>query len=776
MQVKRISRMTGYRIFRDFKWPADLPEFGRLNVIYGWNGSGKSTLSSLFQHLERPSPVTEGRVSFQIDGAAVDGGNLVAAALPKVRVFNREFVGRAVLETQDGKLPPVYYFGKDTAGKQERIGELERERQQQTAARLQAGVREQAASKDADDLCRDQARSIKNLLTAPGGAYNNYDARNFKQQAQRLTGLAERPTLLSDAERDERIRLKDSKPLAELPTVAAAFPNLSDLHQRTSELLKRSVVSAVLSDLASNPSLAQWVAQGLPFHRSESDRLSCKFCGQSLPGERLIQLEAHFNNEFSRLKADLASLQGEIERALAFRASFTPPPAAALYEQFQAEYATALASIKTHSGELQSALEALREALRTKEQDPFKQIEIESLLKQITAGESKPHVGLLLLAALGDGVPFLTSFAGGQALAKLNAVIERHNALSRSFEASQAKARNELEVHEVLLSLDTWQEHTQALAKAQGDKAAAEKEVRRLGEEIKGLEAEIKQHHVPAEELNEELAHYLGREELQFEPIDQGYRVVRGGVPAWHLSDGERTAIAFLYFLKSLQGTDFNLEQGVVVIDDPVSSLDANSLFSAFGFMKSRTAKAGQLVVLTHNFAFFRQIQNWFKHINKHEKQSGPCNFYMLKSTSYEGLRSAEISSMDSFLTEYESEYHFLFRQVYEASKAPAGDSLEKYYALPNMARRMLEYFVTYRVPGAMSLHAKLERLTGSQAIKAKLLRFLHVFSHAELLAQPDHDATVLIEVRSVLQDLLALMQENDELHVTAMKALCDRA
>jgi len=637
-------------------------------------------------------------------------------------------------------------------------------------------VREQSASKDLEDLCRDQARSIKNLLTAPGGTYNNYDARNFKQQAQRLAGLAERPALLTDTERDERIRLKDSKPLAELPIASATFPNLTDLHQRAGELLKRSVVSAVMSDLASSPDLAHWVGQGLLFHRSESDRLNCKFCGQALPGERLIQLEAHFNDEFSRLKADLASLQGEIDRALAFRSSFTPPPAAALYEQFQAEYSAAHASVVSHFSQLQSALETLRETLRAKEQEPFKQIEIGYLLKQLTAGDGKPHLGMLLLAALADGAPFLTSFAGTHALTRLNAVIERHNELSRSFEASLATARHELEVHEVLLNLDTWQKHTDALAKAQDAKREAEKEVGRLGEEIKVLEAEIKQHHVPAEELNEELAHYLGREELQFEPVDQGYRVVRGGQPAWHLSDGERTAIAFLHFLKSLQGTDFNLEQGVVVIDDPVSSLDANSLFSAFGFMKSRAAKAGQLVILTHNFAFFRQIRNWFDHINKHEKKSGPCNFYMLKSTSSEGQRSAEISGMDSFLTEYESEYHFLFRQVYEASQAPAGDSLEKYYALPNMARRMLEYFVTYRVPGSSSLHGKLERLKGSPAIKAKLLRFLHVFSHAELLAQPDHDTTVLIEVRSVLQDLLALMQANDEPHVTAMKALCDQA
>ncbi len=42
-------------------------------------------------------------------------------------------------------------------------------------------------------------------------------------------------------------------------------------------------------------------------------------------------------------------------------------------------------------------------------------------------------------------------------------------------------------------------------------------------------------------------------------------------------SEGERTAIAFLYFLKSLQDKSFDLANGIVVIDDPVSSLDANA-------------------------------------------------------------------------------------------------------------------------------------------------------------------------------------------------------
>src|SRR5690606_40846036 len=97
-----------------------------------------------------------------------------------------------------------------------------------------------------------------------------------------------------------------------------------------------------------------------------------------------------------------------------------------------------------------------------------------------------------------------------------------------------------------------------------------------------------------------------------------GYALTRGGQPVSHLSEGERTAIAFLYFLKSLQDKTFDMKNGIVVIDDPVSSLDANALFSAFGYMKERTKEAGQLFIFTHSFAFFRNVKKWFHCLNKH--------------------------------------------------------------------------------------------------------------------------------------------------------------
>ena len=118
--------------------------------------------------------------------------------------------------------------------------------------------------------------------------------------------------------------------------------------------------------------------------------------------------------------------------------------------------------------------------------------------------------------------------------------------------------------------------------------------------------------------------------------MDTGYTITRGGVSAEFLSEGETTAIALLYFLKSLQDRRFPLANGVIVLDDPVSSLDANALFLAFAFIRERTKDAGQLFILTHNFSFFRQVRHWFHHLKGQKKKDvskRPARFFMLDST-----------------------------------------------------------------------------------------------------------------------------------------------
>ena len=280
--------------------------------------------------------------------------------------------------------------------------------------------------------------------------------------------------------------------------------------------------------------------------------------------------------------------------------------------------------------------------------------------------------------------------------------------------------------------------------------------------------------------MSEDLHKYLGHNELQLEIKDTGYTITRNGVQAQWLSEGETTAIALLYFLKSLEDRAFDVRQGVVVLDDPVSSLDANALYCAFGFIRERTQHAGQLFILTHNFTFFRQVRNWFRHLkgqNKNDFNQRPARFYMLACT-YDGKdRCARLRSLDRLLEKYESEYHYLFACIYRAATASPEAFLEQNYLLPNIARRLLETFLAFKQP-QMSGHLwkKLELVKFDEAQKIRIARFVHTHSHSGDVGEPEHDLSMLSEARPILNDLLALIQSQDSEHFSAMVKLATMA
>ena len=131
---------------------------------------------------------------------------------------------------------------------------------------------------------------------------------------------------------------------------------------------------------------------------------------------------------------------------------------------------------------------------------------------------------------------------------------------------------------------------------------------------------------------------FLCREELIFEATetgDAGYYIKRSSSAefAKSLSEGEKTAIALICFLSKLKEENFDLNSGIVVIDDPISSLDSNSVFQAFGSMKTEIKQAKQVFILTHNFDFFKHIKHWFKRDYIDEKEDKrEAEFFMIKN------------------------------------------------------------------------------------------------------------------------------------------------
>lgn len=778
MRLTRINHIEHHRIFRNFVWPTELPDFARFNLIYGWNGSGKTTLSGLLRYLQtrRALDASEGDCSFTVGGKTHNLAHLEDAHLPPVRVFNCDTVNRIVFEAPNQHLPPVFFLGEESAEKQRHIEALKRQLAELALKRTGLQERAQASSKDFETYCSGQARAIKTLLTiAGGGPYNNYDARMFKEACKRALASGSPSEPLSQQSREQCLTLKDGVAKAKVERVTFAFPDRLDLARKAEKLVSKRVAVRTLDELQSDPRRATWVRQGLEQVDKSGASESCYFCGGPISAERLAALHGHFNDELKKHSSELEGLRSSLSVAIERLNRLTLPDAGLLYSHLIEGYQSATKVIEAEAASAELFLQGLREVLQRKIDAPLDLIDFQVEFSRAVSGHSNSElVSQLLQTALTDASE-QSDDVGSSALAALGRILADHNTYCDNLLEESRKAQKALEADAVMAALPDFRTKSEMSHELETQVLEIVREEAKCGAAIAELERDVLRHQKPAEEMNRDMAAYLGRNEIRFEAKDAGYLITRAGYPAMNLSEGERTAIAFMYFLKSLQDTGFDVAKGIVVIDDPVSSLDANSLFSAFGFMKERTKNSLQLFVLTHSFTFFRQVRNWFHKLPNQQKKDialRPARFYMVTNGYANGERFAKLAPLDPLLEEFESEYQFLFKRVHEESLRPSGSaSLETYYGLPNIARRLLEAFLAFRFPNTSGdLYGRLELVSFDPIRKTRLLRFLHNHSHFDQIADPEHDLTLLSEAPTILQDLMALIEAEDPRHFAGMK------
>lgn len=748
MKLTRITKLR-HRVFRDFAWPSELHAFGQFNVIYGWNGCGKTTLSSLLTLVEKKTALTEGEVELELDGATKVGGSAFASAqLPQVRVFNRDFINATL--SQVGGIAPIYFFGEDSVEKQARVDQLKGDLGFANTEVTVATSEKKTADDKLDDFCVTQAKIIKAALTSANSTtYNNYDKRNFKRAVQALNAQSVAAAILSDEQKALLHRQRNAQPRPAIEKLTAPPIVLDQLASAVEEIVGRSVVAQTLKELMTDAKVAGWVHQGLLLHSGEHVSDTCRFCQNPLDAMRRAALDAHFNDAFASFQKDLADLLTKLTTAKQSVASLSLPDAARFYEALTSEVTAASATVSRALSETEVALDDLIARVDAKRDSPF-----------TPTGTAAPTA--TKPSSLADSVGIL------------NAIVERHNQTSAQFNASVDNACKKLEASYVAEAHAEFMELSEAVTTANAALEYIKGKPAGIQAQIDELERAIREHRRPADELTVELRAYLGRDELRFEVSDTGYALTRGGQPVSHLSEGERTAIAFLYFLKSLQDKTFDLTNGIVVVDDPVSSLDANALFSAFGYMKERTKRAGQLFIFTHSFPFFRLVKNWFH--KGLEKKQRPARCFLLRThRSTDGTRTSHLGHLDRLLEEHESEYQYLFKRVYEEAHRLDVDSLEQHYGLPNIARRLLEAFLAFRYPdvhGADRLHRCFGRVDFDEAKKTRILRLLNTYSHAGAITEPEHDLSLLAETQPVLLDVLELMKAVDKEHFQGLEKL----
>ena len=745
MSIQRISRLDNLGVFRNFRWPHDLPEFTRFNLIYGWNGTGKTTLSRLLRQVETGDEPPVGAATLRVGDKDIHSSDFPQKSV-QVRVFNRDFVDESVFPFGGGDVPPILVVGKDSVDKQKALIKLKNERESQEAALRRARATRQRCEKELDRHCVQRAKLIKDTLRTPGvGRYNEYDKRTYRKQAAEMLSMGNVKSFeLQDDVRDTLLLQHRQTIKDRLKLVDYRVPTLESLREEVAAALATTVASMGIEALKGDPKRAEWVRDGWRMHK-ERESQTCLFCDQGLAASVRDALDEHFGSEYehqleavNRLVTRLKDLELQAQGVhVSDRASF--------YDHIRGDLDSARLALDRARSQIGDFLNLLMRALEKKRSRVFKR-----LVLDVTCPEVDRDV-----------------------VASLNEVIQRHNDASDDFEAQTDSARDRLSRSMITECLQDYSRFEEGEKAASEESKMLQADVERLSRRISDLEREIVEHRRPADELNEDLRKYLGHDELRLDVRDTGYVFSRNGMPAESLSEGERTALALLYFLKSLDDRRFDIKRGVVVMDDPVSSLDANALYLAFGYIRACTQDAGQLFLLTHNFTFLRYVRNWFHHLQgqrKRDIRQRPARFYMLEQVREGDYRCSTIRSLDPLLERYESEYHYLFACVHRGSNHQGKGTLEESYHYPNVARRLLEMFLAFRRPEiAGELWKKLEDVEFDSARKLRIIRFVHTHSHGDAIGEAEHDPSILGESESVLGDLMELIKSLDAEHYHAM-------
>lgn len=375
----------------------------------------------------------------------------------------------------------------------------------------------------------------------------------------------------------------------------------------------------------------------------------------------------------------------------------------------------------------------------------------------------------------------------------MNQVITKHNQQVAGHNDEVEKSKQRLELHTISKAIidEDYQKMEDDFISSLEKEQISLQVLRENENKIAKLENETSQIGSALKKINYYLKSYFGKDEISLGLDDskKGYLIFRDGIAASNLSEGEKTAIAFSYFIVKTEEKDFKVGNSLIFIDDPISSLDSNFVYHSFYLIKEHFQGAKQLFISTHNFHFFNLIKEWFTQKNSKIKEDNielkkkgtelkqlPSEFYMVESY-YEGeKRKSELKLLDQTLKEFKSEYHFLFNKINQfLSRAPQYGDM---YTIGNISRRFFEIYADFKIPNSSKPRQKMEallKIANANGAKislvdlGKVYKLINEYSHNyEPLSSIEH--TDKSECNEAITTLLSIVEYSDKKHFDTLQ------
>lgn len=742
-------------VFSNYTWDTNLPVFKKFNLIYGWNGSGKTTFSRLFDYINEESL---NDVEFEIEDDKGIKYKQGSKFTQKIRVFNQDYIQNNIKIIESKANSISILLGEENKELIEKIDQLKKTLDGDPATPenlgkvpLCLGLSKDKTRKIAD---RDSkfTEITKTIQAAVGistaSVYRKPNAEKDFASMPSSTELSKEELskylLLSRQESLQEIdplilqsvKFEDGRESFDIPSI------LTSINEEAKALFRKTVDSEVVPRLASNEDISQWVEQGFELHKKHSSDI-CEYCLQNISNTRAEQLMRCFNEADKKLKQDIELLIEKLRKIHPLVESLRTPDKARFYADLKEEYDTKGQNFESAKLQFLANIVKFAEELKSKK----------SKTTEVVILKSNPDIEDFVMR-----------------INEVNKIITIHNKTTSDFEKVKNDAIQKLRFHYLSTIYNVVKTLDAEILKLGEDIKLLDSEILLIREEISKGMAQISSDHRACEIINSNLVTFLGHKELTFVPYTKselvddkrgatGYNIMRGDKPAVYLSEGEKTAIAFIYFVVHLSSKDFNIKEGIIVVDDPISSLDSNSLYQAFSFLKNSVKDAEQVFIFTHSFDFLKLLINW-------RRQAGGAGYYMVKNNFLDNVRCAYIDRMDRELCEYESEYHYLFKLL-KLLRDSQDNTIAQAYPVPNIARKVWDTFLMFAVPNGKGTYQKMEELKASGKDAQKLDAIYKFTNDQSHITGSGFNPSLVPETKKVVSELFEMMENISPNHFT---------
>lgn len=684
--LERIHRIKGIGLLHD----ADGRQhaFKKATLIYADNGVGKSTLASIFRSCASNDPdlirrretidgnhPPEALLQFSNGQQSTFTNTSWSNSHPELLVFDADFVEQN-----------VYAGGQVTTDQRKNLLQF---------ALGTSAVNAQREYDQADSDAFEASQIVRDVTNQLSGFHKEVSLQHFRDLAKvadaddQIEALNER---IVEAQNIGLIQAKAIPKKLDEPAfnVAPIFvifeSSLADIDLAAEKRVKQHL------DSHAKPNLERWISDG----HALGEMGRCPYCDQSLEGVDLIQAyRSFFSQDYNQLKASVADLA----RLTSIATS------KAIIERLQASFATASATIdgwqehvEIPSPEFDS--EAAKQKLATVRDrlDALRLSKEANLLESVGSDDTKNElIGLWneligIVNSCNDGIDnavnLITTYKASLAAVNPDGLRQEITNLEL------AKVRHTQDVIDLLSQLDAALTQEAAAKKEKQNKkdalnAIMQKTLERYKDRINQLLSNFgAQFSIPNIDFN-----YRGGLRSNYNLLMRGSNIeLTGGIPDFKtsLSEGDKRTLAFAFFVASVE-SDPDLAKKVVVIDDPMCSLDLNRKQQTRLILKRVYDTCEQLIVLVHDIHFMRSLRGEI------QRSSGPQNIACIKlktvANRYSDFDAIEVDR------ESESAYFKCHRALVEYLNGTAQSSME----VARSIRPMLEGYLHRRFPGLIN-------------------------------------------------------------------------